>query len=84
MRVAIAWPSSLQQKYSVNPNGGLRSADSGRARQEKHLMAVELVENKLKNPLPVHLVGRDGLEAAGLSPSIVAWARANGFSGEAG
>ncbi|TIT40975.1 MAG: leucyl aminopeptidase family protein, partial [Mesorhizobium sp.] len=47
-------------------------------------MAVELVENKLKNPLPVHLVGRDGLEAAGLSPSIVAWARANGFSGEAG
>ncbi|TPK40083.1 leucyl aminopeptidase family protein [Mesorhizobium sp. B2-5-4] len=47
-------------------------------------MSVELVENKLKNPLPIHLVARDGLDAAGLSPSIVAWAKANGFSGEAG
>ncbi|MBZ9682993.1 MULTISPECIES: leucyl aminopeptidase family protein [unclassified Mesorhizobium] len=47
-------------------------------------MSVELVESKPKNPLPIHLVARDGLEAAGLSPSIVAWAKANGFSGEAG
>ncbi|MBZ9796713.1 leucyl aminopeptidase family protein [Mesorhizobium sp. ES1-4] len=47
-------------------------------------MSVELVENKLENPLPIHLVARDGLEAAGLSPSVVAWAKANGFSGEAG
>ena len=34
--------------------------------------------------LPVHLVARDGLEAAGLAPSTIAWAGANGFSGEAG
>ncbi|MBZ9982335.1 MULTISPECIES: leucyl aminopeptidase family protein [unclassified Mesorhizobium] len=47
-------------------------------------MSVELVENKLNNPLPVHLVAKDGLETAGLTSSAVAWARANGFSGEAG
>ncbi|TPN68060.1 leucyl aminopeptidase family protein [Mesorhizobium sp. B1-1-1] len=47
-------------------------------------MSVELVENKLNNPLPVHLVAKDGLETAGLASSAVAWARANGFSGEAG
>ncbi|MCA0000665.1 MULTISPECIES: leucyl aminopeptidase family protein [unclassified Mesorhizobium] len=47
-------------------------------------MSVELVENKLNNPLPVHLVAKDGLETAGLTSSAVAWAKANGFSGEAG
>lgn len=47
-------------------------------------MPVELVEKKLPGALPVHLVARDGLEAAGLAPAAVAWARANGFSGEAG
>lgn len=47
-------------------------------------MPVELIETKPKNALPVHLVARDGLEAADLAPSSVAWARANGFSGEAG
>ncbi|MBZ9869953.1 leucyl aminopeptidase family protein [Mesorhizobium sp. BR1-1-9] len=47
-------------------------------------MSVELVENKLNNPLPVHLVAKDGLETASLASSAVAWARANGFSGEAG
>lgn len=47
-------------------------------------MPVELVEKKLQGALPVHLVARDGLEAAGLAPSMVAWARVNGFSGEAG
>ncbi|TPM92796.1 M17 family metallopeptidase [Mesorhizobium sp. B2-1-3A] len=47
-------------------------------------MPVELVEKKLDGALPVHLVARDGLEAAGLAPSTIAWARANGFSGEAG
>jgi leucyl aminopeptidase len=39
---------------------------------------------KLTTALPVHLVARDGLEAAGIVPSSIAWARANGFSGEAG
>lgn len=47
-------------------------------------MPVELVETKLQGALPVHLVPRDGLEAAGLAPSTIAWAKANGFSGEAG
>lgn len=46
-------------------------------------MPVELVET-LNKALPVHLVARDGLEALGLSPSTIAWAAANGFSGEAG
>lgn len=46
-------------------------------------MPVELIET-LNTALPVHLVARDGLEALGLSPSTIAWAAANGFSGEAG
>ncbi|UVK43573.1 M17 family metallopeptidase [Mesorhizobium sp. AR07] len=47
-------------------------------------MPVELVEKKLQSALPVHLVARDGLETAGLAPAAIAWATANGFSGEAG
>ncbi|MER9581678.1 leucyl aminopeptidase family protein [Mesorhizobium sp. M0276] len=47
-------------------------------------MPVELVEKKLPGALPIHLVASDGLDAAGLAPAAVAWARANGFSGEAG
>ncbi|ESX93058.1 leucyl aminopeptidase family protein [Mesorhizobium sp. LNJC405B00] len=46
-------------------------------------MPVELIET-LSTALPVHLVARDGLEALALSPSTIAWAAANGFSGEAG
>ena len=47
-------------------------------------MPVELVETKSKAALPVHLVAKGGLEAAGLAPSGIAWASANGFSGETG
>jgi len=47
-------------------------------------MPVELVEKKSMAALPVHLVAGGGLEAAGLAPATVAWAKANGFSGEAG
>ncbi|QPC94930.1 M17 family metallopeptidase [Mesorhizobium sp. INR15] len=47
-------------------------------------MPVELVETELKSALPIYLVTRDGLDAAGLTPSAAAWAKANGFSGEAG
>ncbi|WP_421914551.1 leucyl aminopeptidase family protein [Mesorhizobium sp.] len=47
-------------------------------------MPVELVETKLNKALPVHLVAKDGLETAALESSSVAWAKANGFSGEAG
>src|SRR6476469_2515619 len=84
MRAAIAWPSSLPQKYSVNPNGELRNADSRRVGRREHRMPVELVETQLQGALPLHLVASDGWEAAGLAPFAVAWAKANGFSGEAG
>lgn len=47
-------------------------------------MPVELVETKLNNALPVHLVAKDSLEATRLTPPSIAWAKANGFSGEAG
>jgi leucyl aminopeptidase len=47
-------------------------------------MPIELIEAKLSRALPVHLVAKDGLETAGLAPAAIAWARANGFSGEAG
>ncbi len=47
-------------------------------------MPVELVEKKSGASLPVHLVAGNGLETAGLSPAAAGWARANGFSGEAG
>ncbi len=45
---------------------------------------VELVEKKLQGALPVHLGGPGRSGAAGLAPSVVSWARASGFSGEAG
>ncbi|RVC60113.1 leucyl aminopeptidase family protein, partial [Mesorhizobium sp. M2A.F.Ca.ET.046.02.1.1] len=47
-------------------------------------MPVELVEQKPQAALPVYLVAKDALEAAALPPPAIAWARANGFSGEAG
>ncbi|CAM5513601.1 leucyl aminopeptidase [Aquamicrobium terrae] len=47
-------------------------------------MPVELIEKVSEESLPIRLVAGDGLEAAGLSPQETAWARANGFSGEAG
>jgi leucyl aminopeptidase len=47
-------------------------------------MPVELVAKKPRNALPVHLVRKDGLDAALLPPDALAWAKANGFSGEAG
>ncbi|TIV98788.1 MAG: leucyl aminopeptidase family protein, partial [Mesorhizobium sp.] len=47
-------------------------------------MPVELVDHKPETALPVYLVGKDGLDASFLPASVIAWARANGFSGEAG
>ncbi|RWP09425.1 MAG: leucyl aminopeptidase family protein [Mesorhizobium sp.] len=47
-------------------------------------MPVELIEGKLKTTLPVHLVAKDRLDGAGLASSSLAWAKANGFSGQAG
>ncbi|WP_419695890.1 leucyl aminopeptidase family protein [Mesorhizobium muleiense] len=47
-------------------------------------MPVELIERELKTTLPVHLVAKDRLEGAGLASSSLAWAKANGFSGQAG
>ncbi|SIT55258.1 Leucyl aminopeptidase [Mesorhizobium prunaredense] len=47
-------------------------------------MTVELIERELKTTLPVHLVAKDRLDTAGLASSSLAWAKANGFSGQAG
>ncbi|HEY4193211.1 MAG TPA: leucyl aminopeptidase family protein [Mesorhizobium sp.] len=47
-------------------------------------MPVELVATKSKNSAPIHLIAKNGLADAGLDKSELAWARANGFSGEAG
>jgi leucyl aminopeptidase len=47
-------------------------------------MAVEFSSKASKAALPVHCVAAGELEAAGLSPAELAWAKANGFSGEAG
>ncbi len=47
-------------------------------------MPLELIEKKPRGSLPVHLVAGGGLDGAGLEVSAAAWAKANGFSGEAG
>jgi leucyl aminopeptidase len=47
-------------------------------------MSVEFVDKKPRNALPIHLVAKDGLMAGELASSSIAWAKANGFSGEAG
>jgi leucyl aminopeptidase len=47
-------------------------------------MPVEFVAQKPEAALPVYLVAKDALEAVALPPPVMAWARANGFSGEAG
>ncbi|WP_395448385.1 leucyl aminopeptidase family protein [Aminobacter sp. UC22_36] len=47
-------------------------------------MPVELFEQKPSDALPIHLVAKGGLENAGLSAEILAWANANGFAGEVG
>ena len=47
-------------------------------------MPVEFTAAASRKALPVHLVAADGLEAASLGPQALAWAKANGFSGETG
>lgn len=47
-------------------------------------MPLELVEKKSRASLPVHLVAKNALGDAGLEPAAAAWAKANGFTGEAG
>ncbi|MFA6153957.1 MAG: leucyl aminopeptidase family protein, partial [Mesorhizobium sp.] len=47
-------------------------------------MSVELVEKKSNAALPIHLVTQNGLDTMGLPAAALAWARANGFSGETG
>jgi leucyl aminopeptidase len=47
-------------------------------------MSVELFEQKPSDALPIHLVAKGGLESAGLSTDVLAWANANDFAGEAG
>jgi leucyl aminopeptidase len=47
-------------------------------------MPVELVDQNTTKTRPVYLVGQDALQGAGLDKSVVTWAVANGFTGEAG
>ncbi|MGB3539676.1 MAG: leucyl aminopeptidase family protein [Mesorhizobium sp.] len=47
-------------------------------------MPVEIVARKSKDSRPVYLVADNGLQDAGLAKPELAWAQANGFSGEAG
>ncbi len=47
-------------------------------------MAIELVDAGAAAHLPVHLVGKGGLDTSGLDPNALIWAKANGFDGEAG
>ena len=46
-------------------------------------MPFELIDGDLPDARPVHLVSA-GLDRTGLPPAVVEWARANGYSGEAG
>jgi leucyl aminopeptidase len=47
-------------------------------------MPVQLIEKKSRASRPIHLVARDGLANAGLDAKALAWAKATGFTGEAG
>ena len=69
-RVRTALPAaSHPQKYSVNPNGWLRTRRSERAPATKGRLPMphRTREEKLRRrPRPVHLVAKDGLDEAGL------------------
>lgn len=47
-------------------------------------MSIEFRAAPGRRSLPIHLVRKGGLEEAGLAPDVVAWARANDFTGETG
>ncbi len=47
-------------------------------------MTLELIDRKARGSRPVHLVASGGIDAAGLDRTALAWAAANGFTGETG
>lgn len=47
-------------------------------------MSVELLSQKSEQSRPIWFTPKGGLETAGLPADAIAWARANGFDGEAG
>jgi leucyl aminopeptidase len=47
-------------------------------------MTVELVETVVGEASPIYFVAKDRLEESGLDARALQWAKANGFSGEAG
>lgn len=47
-------------------------------------MAIELLDSPAAASLPVRLVAKGAIEASGLEPAALAWAKANAFDGEAG
>src|SRR5690606_32180966 len=62
-----------------------RSAFAGhRLLARKSIMSVELLSRKSEQSRPVWFTPKRGLETSGLPAEAVAWAKANGFDGEAG
>src|SRR5690606_27112280 len=47
-------------------------------------MSVELLSRKSEQSRPIWFTPKGGLETSGLPAAAVAWAKANGFDGEAG
>ncbi|PSJ59072.1 leucyl aminopeptidase family protein [Kumtagia ephedrae] len=47
-------------------------------------MPVELIERPTEHSRPIMLIGPAGIQDAGLTPEAIAWAEANGFSGQSG
>jgi leucyl aminopeptidase len=57
---------------------------AARKELESREMSVELIEKKPRASRPIHFVNKDGLATVGLGAGALAWAKANGFNGEAG
>src|SRR5690242_18669034 len=47
-------------------------------------MPLELIDRKARNSRPVYVVAKGALGSTGLDASALAWAKGNGFDGEAG
>jgi leucyl aminopeptidase len=47
-------------------------------------MPLELIDRKARNSRPVYVIAKGALGTAGLDPSALAWAKGNGFDGDAG
>ena len=73
------------QKYSVNPNGWLKGADSAACmrRQSRHANRIRRRKPRAAR-CPIHLVAKDALARGRARRGRAGLGRANGFTGEAG